>query len=231
MNKILISGATKGLGRALAIELSKSGHQLILCSRSQESLKKLSSEIKEINPSLSPIVIAVDLQKQEELVKKLSQLSQENCPNIIINNLGIFENGLASEIKLNQLQSQLELNLYSAINITKLFLENIKTQKGQIINIGSVVSHQAAKEMASYSISKHALKAWNDSLREELRTKGVKVTAIYPGAMNTSSWDEVENVERQKMIQVEDVAKLVRQLIEIGESTLVEEIRLSPLNF
>ena len=85
--------------------------------------------------------------------------------------------------------------------------------------------------MASYSISKHALKAWNDSLREELRTKSVKVTAIYPGAMNTSSWDEVENVERQKMIQVEDVAKLIRQLIEIGESTLVEEIRLSPLNF
>jgi short-subunit dehydrogenase len=219
------------LGKALALELARAGHQLILCSRSPKNLAALKKEILSKYDTCKIEVFAVDLSDQKATQIELKKLDHSNYPNVVINNLGIFETGSASSLHINEIQNQIELNLYATIGLTNFFIDDLKKQKGHIINIGSVVSHQASKEAAAYSISKHALKAWNDSLREEFREFGVKVTAIYPGAMNTSSWDEVEQIDRNKMIQPEDVARLINEVLELSPSTLVEEIRLSPLNF
>lgn len=231
MKKILITAATKGLGRALALKLAEAGNDLILCSRNPTNLVDLQKEILSKYDTCKIEVFAVDLSDQEATQIELKKLDHSSYPNVIINNLGIFETGSASSLQINEIQSQIELNLYAAIGLTNFFIDELKKQKGHIINVGSVVSLQASKEATAYSISKHALKAWNDSLREEFREFGVRVTAIYPGAMNTSSWNEVEQVDRNKMIQPEDVARLVTDVLELSSSTLVEEIRLSPLYF
>jgi len=125
----------------------------------------------------------------------------------------------------------MEVNLYSSIMLTDMVLPSmIKNQAGLVVNIGSVMSIKAEQYASIYSISKHALKAWNDALRERLRQKGIQVSAIYPGSVNTSSWKK-EQLDVQAMIQPEDVAKLVISLSKLSPSCLVEEIRLSPLNF
>lgn len=229
--KIFISAASKGLGRAMAIYLAKAGHELILCSKNIVNLEALKNEIKSHDLNCKISLIGVDLADQVAIQAALKKLKQVDYPDVIINNLGVYETGLPSSLKIRDIQRQIELNLYAAIGLTNFFIEHLKTKNGQILNIGSVVSHRASKEAAAYSISKHAFKAWNDSLREEMRDFGVKVTAIYPGALNTSSWDGVEDTERDKMIQPEDVARLVIELLQLSPSALVEEIRLSPLRF
>ncbi|MEX2380235.1 MAG: SDR family NAD(P)-dependent oxidoreductase [Vicingaceae bacterium] len=231
MKKILISAASKGLGKAMAIYLAKSGYELILCSRNIENLLALKNEIKLNNLNCTISLIAIDLTDQVAIQATLKKLKQSDYPDVIINNLGVYEESTPSSLKISDIQSQMELNIYAAISLTNFFIEHLKRKKGQILNIGSVVSHRASKEAAAYSISKHALKAWNDCLREEMRDFGIKVTAIYPGAMNTSSWDGVEQIKKDKMIQAEDVAALVNEVLQLGSTTLVEEIRLSPLNF
>ena len=92
------------------------------------------------------------------------------------------------------------------------------------------MSINAAPFASNYSISKHALKAWTDALRAELREQGVKVCGIYPGAVDTSSWD-VSTANKQEMIHPTDIAKLVALIPSFSKSTLVEEIKISPLNF
>jgi short-subunit dehydrogenase len=103
-------------------------------------------------------------------------------------------------------------------------------ERGMIVNISSINGLAADQHAAAYSISKHALKAWNDALREELRNSGIRVTAFYPGPVNTSSWEGLP-VDHQAMIQAEDIAELVVCIGRISSAALVEEVRISPLKF
>lgn len=231
MKKVLITGASQGLGRAMALQLAQAGHGLILCSRSLEKLTKVKDEIYSLNPKAVVMLIDVDLSNSNEVNERLKSLAQSDYPNVLINNLGIYKNDTIETLNVQGIDAQLNLNLFTAVQLTNFFLKQLKIQKGHVINIGSIVSQRPSTEAVSYSISKHALKAWNDCLREDLRSFEVKVTAIYPGAMNTSSWDQVENIDRSQMIQAEDIAKLVTDILSFQSSTLVEEIHLSPLNF
>lgn len=227
--KIIISGATRGIGKAIAIELASKGHQLILLARNKTALKNLASDL---NTSKSTHeFIPIDLTEADQISKITTQLNTKNPVDLLINNLGVYELDQASKLEDQNLKQLLELNLFSAINLTQALLPLLrKSTASSIININSVMGIAANKSASAYSISKHALKAWNDSLREELRAEQIKVSSIYPGAVNTSSWDNT-TANRTTMIQAEDIAKLVGNLIELGSTCLVEEIRLSPLNF
>ncbi len=224
--KAVISGATRGIGKAIATELASNGFDLLLLARDEENLIKLTKELKtkDSNHEYRSIDLA-DLSQIEKL-----EISSQPIA-LLINNLGEYKLDEPSQINQQELNKLLEINLFSSINLTKKILPNLQINPhSTIINIGSVMSLKAEKEAISYSISKHAFKAWNDGLREELRMKGIKVTCIYPGAVNTSSWDGIK-VNRKKMIQAEEIAKIVSTLSMLGDSTLVEEIRISPLNF
>lgn len=225
---IIISGATRGIGRAIAKELATKNHRLILIARNSEDLEELKKELEE-NTSVK--IFSCDLSNMEESKQLKDRISSLSETDVLINNLGIFETNPADQIQLDELQKMLDVNLYSAINLSSLIVEDMKDKEnGVIINMASVMAHMAAPFAANYSISKHAFKGWNDALREELRQHGIRVCAIYPGAVNTSSWDGIE-VNRDAMIQPEDIAKLVASLLEMNYNTLVEEIKLSPLKF
>ncbi|MBL4708322.1 MAG: SDR family NAD(P)-dependent oxidoreductase, partial [Flavobacteriales bacterium] len=133
-------------------------------------------------------------------------------------------------ISLDGLKNQLEVNLYSAVNLTQLVLNSKNCSLSTIINIGSVMSLNAMPFAADYSISKYSFKGWNDSLRENLRKEGIKVSAIYPGSVNTSSWDGLE-VDRNQMIQATDIAEIVTSILKMSNNSLIEEVRISPRDF
>ena len=226
---VLISGATRGLGRAIAERFAKAGHHLWLIARSKEDLSSMQKQISQKDEGIH--LFAGDLSNPSTLDEIGRDVLREHKIDVLINNLGIYREDSATEIKLEDIEQLLQLNLYSAIEMTKFCLPRMKSSKaGLIINIGSVMSQQAMPHATAYSISKHALKGWNDALRKELRTQGIKVTGIYPGAINTSSWDGIE-ANREAMIQTEDIAQLLLQLLEMSPSTLIEEIKISPLDF
>ncbi len=225
--KILITGASQGLGEAIATQLAQKGHSLILIARNKEKLERISEKLS-LNTTVK--IIAADLSLTSSIKNIAESFTKEDSPDVLINNLGIFRPGKASNLKIEEIKAQLELNLYVAVQLTNELLPHFKAKgKGQVFNIGSVASHSAISTSAAYSISKHALKAWNDSLREEVREDGIKVTSIFPSSINTSSWKGVKGVDTSKMIQKEDIAQLIATMIELGDATLIEEVRLSPL--
>lgn len=227
--KAIISGATRGIGRAIAKILALKGYDLILLARSEGELKKLAEELSQ--PQLTHIYYALDLTDLTQIKSLSEKLLATDSVKLLINNLGEYKLDQASNLKENELLELLEINLFSAINLTQSALPSLKTSNSSaIINIGSVMGLTASKEATAYSISKHAFKAWNDALREELKTNNIKVSCIYPGAVNTSSWDGTD-ANRGAMIQAEDIAKIVGNLVDLGSTCLVEEVRISPMNF
>ena len=198
-------------------------------ARSEGELKKLAEELSQ--PQLTHIYYALDLTDLTQIKSLSEKLLATDSVKLLINNLGEYKLDQASNLKENELLELLEINLFSAINLTQSALPSLKTSNSSaIINIGSVMGLTASKEATAYSISKHAFKAWNDALREELRKDNIKVSCIYPGAVNTSSWDGTE-ANREAMIQAEDIAKIVGNLVDLGSTCLVEEVRISPMNF
>jgi short-subunit dehydrogenase len=227
---VLISGATRGIGKAIAQRLAKAGYNLKLLARNEEALVLIKKELQNAY-AIEVDYYPIDLSDQKQLSHLQEETNFLSNINVLINNLGVFTTDSSIDLSLSTLQKQLEVNLFSTIQLSQALLPGFKKEgAGIIINIGSVASLSAAPETVSYAISKHALKAWNDSLREEMRKENIKVSAIYPGAVNTSSWDGME-VPREKMIQPKDIAELVHSLLLMSPSTLVEEIRLSPQYF
>jgi short-subunit dehydrogenase len=102
-------------------------------------------------------------------------------------------------------------------------------KKGHIFNICSVAAKNARKDAPSYSISKYALKGLNDVLREEMRQYNVKVTAIYPGSVNTASWDGID-APVDTFVQPEDVASVVINALQFSSGALAEELVVTPLD-
>ncbi len=228
--RILISGASKGLGKALAEELAAASYNLILVARSKPLLKDLKERL-ESTYQVEVEVISADLTDKTSFKLIETAFKEIGYPDVIINNLGVYLEDEITELKEETINQQLALNFKSAVRMSQLVEDHYKQKgAGLILNINSIMGLEAKKRAVSYSISKHALKAWSDNLREAYRNDGVKVCSIYPGAIDTTSWDGLE-VDRSKMIQKEDIAKLVLSVLTLSPSTLVEEIRLSPLNF
>ena len=227
--KILISGASKGLGRTLAQHFGSKKNDLILIARSMNQLADLKQELEAEFP-VDVQIISADLAQKAERENCINQIDL-NSIDVLINNVGLYAEDNPSTLNHEQLDELLELNLKSALVLTQAIIPSFKKRKqGQIITVNSVMGKTASAQAANYSISKHALKAWADGLREELRPFQIKVCNLYPGAINTNSWDGID-VNRNQMIQKEDLANLIESIIKMGPSTLVEEVVLSPLNF
>jgi short-subunit dehydrogenase len=226
--KAVISGATRGIGRAIAEKLAIQGFDLVLMARNEKALTLCKLELSK--PNITVEYVAIDFSKESyvEVLAQNSSLFEKTT--LLVNNLGIYSMQNAADIELVKLKDQMQLNLYSAISLTQNILDSSGSALKNIINIASVMSIRATSFAADYSISKHAFKAWNDALREELRSKNMKVSAIFPGSVNTSSWDGIE-VDRSEMIQAEDIAECVSCILKMKSRTLLEEIHISPQIF
>jgi len=229
--KAIISGASRGIGKACALALADAGYDLCLISRSRKDLDDLKSLIEKEN-KVSVKLIALDLTDFERIGSMdWGSLCGSDEKLVLVNNLGVYAKDEASKVSIAEIEVGLRLNLASAVALSQNIIPSMKkANAGLIINVNSVNGLHSDQTSASYSISKHALKGWSDALREELRKSGIKVTSIYPGAVNTSSWDGL-SVDRQRMIQAEDIAQLIVAIGELSVHALVEEIRIDPMDF
>ncbi len=226
---VLISGATKGIGKAIALACASKGFDLALGARNQSDLIEFKNEIQSLYPKVKISVHAVDFSNILQIEQFVSQtLAEHKKIDILVNNVGAYkEDNVTTSISL--LDEMLNINLKSAYYLSKLIIPQLK-EGDSIINICSVLSKNVRKEAASYTISKHALYGFNNALREELRYQKIKVTAILPGSVYTPSWDEI-SVNPEELIQAEDVAKAVLFAIECSPNAVAEEIIIRPITF
>jgi len=228
MNTV-ITGSSKGIGKAIALRFASEGHNLALCSRNLNDLELLKNEILMQYPDIKVFVKSVDISKPSE-IKSFGEdvLATFGDVEVLINNGGIFLSGNVLEEEEGILASQIETNLYSAYHLSRALVpEMIKKGSGHIFNMCSIASRIAYPNGGSYTISKFALLGFSKVLREELKYKGIKVTSILPGATWSASWTGVD-LPQERLMEAKDIADTVWSAYALGPSAVVEEIVIRP---
>jgi len=226
----IITGATKGIGKAIALELAQSGYNIITCSRNLEELSKLETELK--NFGINVLTIQADCSIKEEVfgfVKKAMVFAP--IIDILVNNVGIFKPGSLLDEEDDVFEIQQQINVNASYYIGKRIGKLMRQQGfGHIFNICSVASKSPVENAGSYSVTKAAMLSLNHVMRRELAPHHVKVTAIIPGSTYTASW-EGTTLDKAKFVQPEDIAKTVRTVLQLSDGANVDEITIAPLDF
>ena len=225
---IIITGASKGIGKAVAEIFAANGHNLFLCARGETALYKIMEELLTKYPSVTVKAKPFDLSKKEEAIAFGNWCLSFGTPDILINNAGMFEPGSVHDEAEGVLESQIAINLYSAYNVTRTVLQKmIALRSGHIFNMCSIASLNAYDNGGAYSISKFALHGFSKNLREEMKPHGIKVTSVFPGAVMSDSWGGFDNSSK-RIMEADDIAKMIYAASQLSMQACVEDIIIRP---
>lgn len=227
--KAVITGATKGLGRAIAEVFAEHRFDLCVCARTESDLEAMQNDWAQRFPDTVLHVFSADLGKKAEVLEFAAFVRQTwSDIDVLVNNAGVFIPGSICSEREGTLETLLETNLFSAYHLTRALYPMFKKQgSGHIFNMCSIASKIAYPNGGSYSISKFALLGFSKCLREELKTEGIRVTAVLPGAAWSDSWRGVE-LPQDRLMQASDIAKSVWAAYDLSAAAVVEEIILRP---
>lgn len=230
MNKLaVITGASKGIGKATAEKFASNGFDLVIVSRNESELQKVKPEFEQ-KYRIDCKIFEADLSEKAQ-VKSFTDfvLSQKRPVDILVNNTGTFVQGKLMEEPEGTLETQINTNLFSAYHTTRGLIEAIRKSKAaHIFNLCSIASLQAYPNSGAYTISKFAMLGFSKSLRSELLEEKIKVTSIIPGATFTSSWEGVDLPE-SRFIKASDIAETIWAAYNLSPSALIEEILIRPI--
>lgn len=227
---VIITGATKGIGKALVERFAAANFNLVIAARTERDLRKVQQDIEQRFPSVKVHYQVVDFGEKEQVIT-FADFVKQTCTSIdvLINNVGFFQPLSLQDEPDGLLEKTMMINVYSAYYLTKALVDNMITQQsGHIFNICSVASLQAFPNCAAYTISKHALYGFSKSLRTDLKNHKIKVTSVLPGATFTASWDG-SGINEERIMSAEDVAEALFSCYQLSERTVVEELVLRPL--
>ena len=221
---ILITGASRGIGAAIALQLGQS-HNVILLGRDQQALQSTASSI----PSTNVNVLQCDVTSQVEIERVCAALDEVD---VFVNNAGIAEFADVADMPLASAQRQITTNLLAPMAFLHTLVPMmIQRRKGMIITVNSVAATTVFRGAAAYSASKAGMLAYTRSLRQETREFGVKVIDLIVGATETEIWSEESRTELgQRMMSAQNIADLVRELVgNFGnERMMIEEVTIRP---
>ncbi len=226
----VITGATRGIGHAIAKMLLKEGFSVVLTGRDSNMLDQLKQEWGKQYPQNSIFTFRADLSVRSE-ADALGDHILAHIPeiDILVNNAGSFRPGSLCNEADGLLEEMINTNLYSAYHLTrKLAPAMIARGKGHIFNMCSVASLRAYPNGGSYSISKYALMGFSENLREELKHTGIRVTSVCPGATYTSSWAG-SGVLPERIMEANDIALTIWGCYRLSERANVDTIVVRPV--
>jgi 3-oxoacyl-[acyl-carrier protein] reductase len=226
----LITGATKGIGRAIALRLAKEGYNLAVCARNEHDLQVLAQELSAYDVRV--IYLATDC-SDREAVQRFCEFTATSLGalDVLVNNAGAFLPGPILDEPEGNLGFQLLLNLNAAYHFSRFFGKVMRDrQSGHIFNICSIASKEYVKNAGSYSVTKAALLSLNHVLRQELAPYNVGVTAIIPGSTLTASW-EGTLIPKEQFVQPEDIAETINTILNLSVGVNVDEVILRPKDF
>ncbi|WP_139923007.1 SDR family oxidoreductase [Hymenobacter sp. DG01] len=227
---IVVTGGTKGIGRALVLRFLQAGYPVVTCARSAADLQELQAAAAEQVPGAVLHTLPADLSQREETIRFTEFVQSLGEVGVLINNTGSFIPGRLQDEPQDgsQLRKMLDVNLLSAYDVTLALLPGLLAQgQGHIFNICSTASLTAYPNGGSYGIAKHALLGMTRNLREELKTSGIRVTAVLPGATLTASWEGVD-LPAERFIKAEDVAEAIFATYSLSPQAVVEELLIRP---
>lgn len=225
---VIITGASRGIGKAVAEIFAANGHDLFLSSRNEIALYKSMEELQTKYPSVSIKAKAFDLTDKQQAKDLGTWCLKYIVPDIIVNNAGLFEPGSVHNEPDGLLEKQLAINLNSAYHLTRTLLPKMMERRsGHIFNLCSIASLNAYENGGAYSISKFAMYGFSKNLREEMKPYNIKVTSVHPGAVLTDSWRDYDNSSK-RIMEAEDIAKLIFACTQLSAAACVEDILIRP---
>jgi NADP-dependent 3-hydroxy acid dehydrogenase YdfG len=227
----LVTGASRGIGAAVARRLAASGARVALLARSETVLRALVHEI-----GGGAVVLACDVRDTSALGRALDELQSllGGAPNIIVNNAGAFFIAPAQETSVDAFAETLTVNLTAPFAVVRALLPAMVTARnGHVVTIGSIADRATFPGNAAYAASKYGLRALHEVLRAELRASGVRVSLVSPGPVNTELWDAIDPdnqagfTPRADMLAPEAVAEAVLWVVTASAELNIDELRLS----
>jgi len=225
---LVVTGGSKGIGRAILEKFAAEGFDVCTCSRSKTDLEKVGSEITSRH-GVKAYHFVADMSDKQQVKGFTEYVSSLKRPvDVLVNNAGYFLPGEVIDEPEGTLESMIGHNVYSAYYTTRGIVPAMRQAKGgHIFNMCSIASIQAYPNGGSYTISKFALLGLSKVLREELKDHGVRVTAVLPGATLTASWAGTTHPE-ERFMSPEDVAEAIFSAYSLSPRSVVEEILIRP---
>lgn len=229
MRTAVVTGGTKGIGRAIVGRLVGEGYHVAIAARTASDLQETKDAMQNLNPDAEVIVFAADLSKKEE-VKRFSEVISGAWEHVdvLVNNAGIFIPGEVLKEEDGVLEQMMNIHVYGTYHLTRFLHPMILRSDGaHIFNMCSIASIIAYPNGGSYSIAKFAQLGFSKVLREELKASGVKVTAVIPGSTWSYSWRGADFPD-ERLMQPSDIAEAVMSALAMTPSACVEEIIIRP---
>lgn len=236
-SRILITGASSGIGKAMALEMGKKGHELFLLARRKDRLLEVTDEISRLYPETKVHIIVKDI-SDSGLEEEISQITHKHI-DVLVNNAGLalgrekVENSLLSDW-----EKMIETNIMANFKLVHLVLPWMLSQgEGDIINLCSVAGHYTYSGGAVYCATKHAVNAFTRVLREETCGKNIRVMQISPGMVDTEFSTVRFRGDRESADKVyqgmtplsgEDVARMMSFMLEQPRHVVIDEIITMP---
>lgn len=224
MKRYLITGASRGIGRAIAEKLARAEVTLLLHGRDQDALAASCQSVEA--KSAKAISLAFDLREPAEIQKLVDEIGSEPL-DALINNAGIAFVKPLESISLDEWQTTIAVNVTAPFLITQKLLP-LFSAGSTIVNILSIAAKTGFPNWSSYCMSKFALEGFSQSVREELRPRGIRVLNIYPAATATEIWNGVEgDWPRESMLSPEEIGSAVAYALSRPAEVAVENVTLS----
>lgn len=229
--RALITGASSGIGKATALAFAKAGIDVALVSRSAEKLEAVAAASR--HAEVTAKAYTVDLACVALVQEKMQAIASDfGDIDILVNNAGMAYTANLSETPLSDWQQVIDLNLTSVFQCTMGILPSMRDRRtGTIINVASIAGKQPFAGWGAYSVSKAALIAFSQTLAQEERAHGIRVTAICPGAVNTELWDTETvrvSLDRSNMLTPQIVAESILYTALLPQQAVVDELTLMP---
>ena len=225
--KIIITGASSGIGRAIALEMAKDGHEFFLVGRDKVRLNQVKVDVEKLGGSAH--IGQGDVGNPDD-VDRLFKFVEDNMisVDVLVANAGVGHFGNLEELTVEQYNEQFNTNVRGVFLWLRKVLPFLRKQNsGQIIVMSSNLGLHTSARASIYAATKHAVQAMVWSLREELRGTNIKAATINPGSVSTP-WFDGRDVDRSKMLTAEDIARAARLIIDQSETSNIDHILLLP---
>lgn len=223
---VLITGASGGIGKELAILFAKDGFNLVLVARSKENLMKVKNEIESFSDG-SIQIYSKDLSKEDEIIALQNELSSNNIQiDYLVNNAGFGLFGEFVNTSLDEELNMIDLNIRTVTHLTKLFIKGmVERNKGGVMNIASTAAFQPGPLMSVYYATKAYVLSFSEALSNEMKGTNIKITAVCPGATETNFGNRA-SMNESKLFQsgvgnVKDVARIAYEGFNKGKTIVI----------
>ena len=221
----LITGAGKGIGKAVAIALAQEGVNVILTARTTADIENTANEVRELG--VTALAVTADVADIESVNKAVEQgLTQFGSIDILINNAGIGKFGKFLELTPDEFEHIIKVNLFGTYYATRAVLQGmIERQTGDIINISSTAGLKGGAVTSAYSASKFAVMGLTESLMQEVRKHNIRVTALTPSTVATDMAKDLNLTDGNpdKVMQAEDFAELIIAQLKLNRRVFIKE--------